>query len=127
MTDPLNHTTTSTYDALNRLTEKRLTNASGNPLSGTYSIMFRLYEVEIGGTAVVVIAGPCAVEEEEQLLSTAREVKAASAGSGMRRGRYSTAWCSWSKDDSTTTVSASARTWPCIAFSRASFSRKATS
>ena len=30
----------------------RLTNASGNPLSGTYSIMFRLYEIENGGTAV---------------------------------------------------------------------------
>jgi hypothetical protein len=30
----------------------RLTNASGNPLSGTYSIMFRLYETDLGGTAV---------------------------------------------------------------------------
>ena len=30
----------------------RLTNTSGNPLSGTYSIMFRLYEVDTGGTAV---------------------------------------------------------------------------
>jgi hypothetical protein len=30
----------------------RLTNASGNPLSGTYSIMFRLYEIDTGGTAV---------------------------------------------------------------------------
>jgi hypothetical protein len=30
----------------------RLTNTSGNPLSGTYSIMFRLYETDLGGTAV---------------------------------------------------------------------------
>ena len=31
----------------------RLTNASGNPLSGTYSMMFRLYETnDISGTAV---------------------------------------------------------------------------
>jgi hypothetical protein len=30
----------------------RLTNASGSPLSGTYSIMFRLYEADLGGTAV---------------------------------------------------------------------------
>lgn len=30
----------------------RLTNPSGTPLSGTYSIMFRLYEVDTGGTAV---------------------------------------------------------------------------
>jgi hypothetical protein len=30
----------------------RLTNASGSPLSGTYSIMFRLYETDLGGTAV---------------------------------------------------------------------------
>jgi hypothetical protein len=30
----------------------RLTNASGSPLSGTYNIMFRLYETDLGGTAV---------------------------------------------------------------------------
>jgi hypothetical protein len=30
----------------------RLTNASGSPLTGTYSVMFRLYESEVGGTAV---------------------------------------------------------------------------
>jgi 3-deoxy-7-phosphoheptulonate synthase len=35
--------------------------------------------VEIGGPGVVVIAGPCAVEDEEQLLVTARAVKAAGA------------------------------------------------
>jgi len=43
--------------------------------------------VEIGGPAVVVIAGPCAVEDEEQLLSTAREVKAAGARV-LRGGAY---------------------------------------
>ncbi len=35
--------------------------------------------VDIGGPAVVIIAGPCAVESEEQLLSTARAVKAGGA------------------------------------------------
>ena len=40
--------------------------------------------IAIGGPGVVVIAGPCAVEDEEQLLSTAREVKA--AGARMLRG-----------------------------------------
>lgn len=30
--------------------------------------------VEFGGREVVVIAGPCAVESEEQLLSAAREI-----------------------------------------------------
>jgi 3-deoxy-7-phosphoheptulonate synthase len=35
--------------------------------------------VEVGGPAIVVMAGPCAVEDEEQLLVTARAVKAAGA------------------------------------------------
>lgn len=35
--------------------------------------------VTIGGNEIVVIAGPCAVESEEQLLSTAQAVKAAGA------------------------------------------------
>lgn len=41
-------------------------------------------DVEIGGPRIVVIAGPCAVEGEEQLLATARAVKA--AGADMLRG-----------------------------------------
>lgn len=41
-------------------------------------------EVTIGGEEVVVIAGPCAVESEEQLMTTARAVKA--AGASMLRG-----------------------------------------
>jgi len=40
--------------------------------------------IAIGGKEVVVIAGPCAVESEEQLLSTARAVKA--AGASILRG-----------------------------------------
>jgi 3-deoxy-7-phosphoheptulonate synthase len=39
---------------------------------------------QIGGAAAIVIAGPCAVESREQLLTTARAVKA--AGAGMLRG-----------------------------------------
>ena len=35
--------------------------------------------VSIGGKEIVVIAGPCAVENEEQLMATARAVKAAGA------------------------------------------------
>jgi 3-deoxy-7-phosphoheptulonate synthase len=40
--------------------------------------------VEIGGGETVVIAGPCAVESEEQLMATAKAVKA--AGAGLLRG-----------------------------------------
>lgn len=41
-------------------------------------------EVEIGGSEVVMMAGPCAVESREQLLETARAVKA--AGARLLRG-----------------------------------------
>ena len=41
-------------------------------------------DVTIGGEALVVIAGPCAVETEEQLLEAARAVKA--AGANILRG-----------------------------------------
>ena len=40
--------------------------------------------ISVGGKDVVVIAGPCAVESEEQLIETARAVKA--AGATMLRG-----------------------------------------
>jgi 3-deoxy-7-phosphoheptulonate synthase len=43
--------------------------------------------VEIGGPAVVVLAGPCAVEDEEQILSAAKAVKAAGARV-LRGGAY---------------------------------------
>jgi len=39
----------------------------------------KLNGVTIGGNEIVVMAGPCAVESEEQLLSTAQAVKAAGA------------------------------------------------
>ena len=38
-----------------------------------------LNDVTIGGNGIVVMAGPCAVESEEQIFSTARAVKAAGA------------------------------------------------
>jgi 3-deoxy-7-phosphoheptulonate synthase len=40
--------------------------------------------VEVGGSEVVIIAGPCAVESEEQLFETARAVK--KAGAKLLRG-----------------------------------------
>lgn len=40
--------------------------------------------IPVGGNGCVVIAGPCAVENEEQIMSTARAVKA--AGATMLRG-----------------------------------------
>jgi 3-deoxy-7-phosphoheptulonate synthase len=44
-------------------------------------------DVEIGNTYFVVMAGPCSVESREQLLTTAREVKAAGARV-LRGGAY---------------------------------------
>ncbi len=44
-------------------------------------------ELKIGGGNIGVIAGPCSVESEEQLLSTARAVKAAGA-TGLRGGAF---------------------------------------
>ncbi|WP_227762645.1 3-deoxy-7-phosphoheptulonate synthase [Zhaonella formicivorans] len=44
----------------------------------------RVGQVEIGGDEVVVMAGPCAVESEEQLLTAALQVK--SAGAKILRG-----------------------------------------
>jgi 3-deoxy-7-phosphoheptulonate synthase len=39
----------------------------------------KIHGVAIGGNEIVVMAGPCAIESEEQLLSTAQAVKAAGA------------------------------------------------
>jgi 3-deoxy-7-phosphoheptulonate synthase len=47
----------------------------------------RVGSVEIGAGKTVVIAGPCAVESEEQLMATARAVKAAGA-SVLRGGAF---------------------------------------
>lgn len=44
----------------------------------------KINDLSIGGDEIVVIAGPCAVETEEQLLATAREVKA--SGANILRG-----------------------------------------
>jgi 3-deoxy-7-phosphoheptulonate synthase len=44
-------------------------------------------DVMIGGRAIVIMAGPCAVESEEQLLAVARAVKAAGA-SVLRGGAF---------------------------------------
>ncbi len=47
----------------------------------------KVKDVEIGGEKVVVAAGPCAVESEEQTLTVAKEVKRAGA-SLLRGGAY---------------------------------------
>jgi 3-deoxy-7-phosphoheptulonate synthase len=49
--------------------------------------VFKVREALIGGDEIVVIAGPCSVESEEQTLSTARAVKAAGAKI-LRGGAY---------------------------------------
>ena len=46
--------------------------------------VIKVGDVTIGGEALVVMAGPCAVENEEQLLQSARAVKA--AGASILRG-----------------------------------------
>ncbi|RMF90393.1 MAG: 3-deoxy-7-phosphoheptulonate synthase [Nitrospinota bacterium] len=45
---------------------------------------YQIDGVEIGGTRIVVVAGPCSVESRDQILETARAVKA--AGASMLRG-----------------------------------------
>jgi 3-deoxy-7-phosphoheptulonate synthase len=47
----------------------------------------RVRDVEVGGKRVIVIAGPCAVESEEQVVTTAHVVKAAGAVL-LRGGAY---------------------------------------
>lgn len=71
------------------LTEKDL--LSNIPLAaakgtGLTSVV-RVGNVEIGGERIVVMAGPCAVESEEQTLEIARAVKASGA-SVLRGGAY---------------------------------------
>ncbi len=44
----------------------------------------KVRDVEIGGDRVVVMAGPCSVESEDQILETAKAVK--EAGAGILRG-----------------------------------------
>jgi len=52
--------------------------------AGRASTVVHVRDVPIGGNEIVVIAGPCAVESEAQLLTTAEEV--AAAGAAMLRG-----------------------------------------
>src|SRR6185295_16851529 len=47
----------------------------------------RVGSLSVGGSKVGVIAGPCSVETEEQLITTARAVKAAGA-TGLRGGAF---------------------------------------
>lgn len=47
----------------------------------------RAGSLEVGGDKIAVIAGPCSVEGEEQILDIARQVKAAGA-SGLRGGAF---------------------------------------
>ena len=49
--------------------------------------VIKVLDFEIGGDEVIVIAGPCSVESEEQTLATARAVKAAGAKI-LRGGAY---------------------------------------
>ena len=68
------------------------TNPCNNPVNVGFSISSRVSRmtkpdativiidgVEVGGSEIVVIAGPCAVESQEQLFETARAVKASGA------------------------------------------------
>jgi len=55
--------------------ERQLTSAATGMARTTVTVR----GVEIGGPGVVLMAGPCAVESEEQLLATARAVKAGGA------------------------------------------------
>jgi len=48
------------------------------------STIIKLKDIAIGSDEIVIIAGPCAVESEEQLLATAREIKA--NGANILRG-----------------------------------------
>jgi len=68
------------------------TNPCNNPVNVGFSIpskvnrktkadgtLVDICEVQVGGSEIVVIAGPCAVESREQLFETARAVKAGGA------------------------------------------------
>src|SRR3954453_13253254 len=67
-----------------RVTKKyKLTGWDFHPQKTT----FRVRDALIGGDEIVVIAGPCSVEDEEQTMSTARAVKAAGAKL-LRGGAY---------------------------------------
>jgi 3-deoxy-7-phosphoheptulonate synthase len=73
------------------------TNPCNKPINGDSSIPSRVSRkskpddtivkvngVEVGGSEIVIIAGPCAVESQEQLFETARSVR--TAGANILRG-----------------------------------------
>src|SRR5207302_7889732 len=47
----------------------------------------RARDLEVGGPAIAVIAGPCSVEDEEQIVALARQLKAMGA-TGLRGGAF---------------------------------------
>lgn len=51
------------------------------------NLVVKLNGIEIGGKKIIVIAGPCAVESKEQILTTAEAIKKAGA-SGLRGGAF---------------------------------------
>ncbi len=55
--------------------------------SGVGRTLVEINDVRVGGSHIVVMAGPCAVENEEQLMETARAVKASGA-SVLRGGAF---------------------------------------
>jgi 3-deoxy-7-phosphoheptulonate synthase len=63
---------------------KSLVNSKVSRKSKPGSTIVKIKEVEVGGSDIVVIAGPCAVESQEQLFETARAVK--SGGARILRG-----------------------------------------
>ena len=66
----------------------RLASLAGHPASTVVEVG----GAAIGGRRIVVIAGPCAVERREQVLETARAVKAAHRAMLSARSRVTVGW-----------------------------------
>lgn len=73
-TNPCNNPANNGFPNSSRVSRKTQTDAS----------IVNIVGVEVGGSDIVVIAGPCAVESQEQLFETARAVK--SGGARILRG-----------------------------------------
>ncbi len=65
----------------------KLVSRETHPHDTVVHIGARAHATAIGGTALAIIAGPCAVETHDQMLNTARAVKAAGA-SALRAGAF---------------------------------------
>lgn len=74
----------SCFDLVARVTENRVDEKATEKTSGPARTIVRVRDIEIGGNDFVVMAGPCAVESESQLLQTAEAV--AKAGARILRG-----------------------------------------